>query len=548
MAEEILMLAKMQHQVQEFVRDNERGLVTLSLCEVMNVLLQELQSRIAQFEESQCKMGTGLQKFKLYLKPALHTFELLTMVINNANLKGAKLLNTLYTTCQMFGVGDARRSLANHLLKQTMEAYCYLIDQWLNYGQLYDPYQEFFIVETGQQNVPESVTYQIDWDRVPVMLEDIAEKILQTGIYVRILLGSKNRAVSEPNPVHYTTMEELKETIGAIHQIASDNLMKYLVLEKNLMDVFESLHAFFLMARSDYLCNLLAEGQHRNLNEAFSLNFHEALEQSTLRNDPNKHLFSLDIDDKAMPGLRINKCDNLAKIVTMKFRVEWPLHMFVTKSTLENYQTMFKFLLQLKQAERDLSNIWLMHMKWKRLAFTPNAQIRLNFVFVNIQRMLFLCRNVAYLSTIEVTERNFNILMQTYEKHMQNNNANQSVCFVIEQQKNFVEQVVKQSMVNDGIVGPHIHRAISLCILFATQVIAFLDQHQMDNKGQEHDNVEQTTRFASELLHNQGYIAMVTTAATQFDKHLRELVAILEANESVNNSLLLRLNYSGFFY
>ncbi|GFE54456.1 gamma-tubulin complex component 2 isoform X1 [Babesia ovis] len=547
MAEEILELAVMQQRVQEFVRENDNGFIGLSFCEVLNVLLQELQSRIAQFDDSQRKMGAGLQRLKLYLKPALHTFELLTMVTAKGNLKGAELINMLASTCQMFGTGDARRSLAGHLMKQSMEAYCYLLDPWVNHGRIYDPCQEFFIVDSGASGV-ESETYTIVWTRVPVVMKDIAEQILETGIYIRILSRSRGRALPASQPIQYTSMEELKETIASLHQVASDELMKHVIFDRNLMEILESLHRFFLLARADYVANMLADARHWTLHDAVNLNFQEAVAQSSLRMDPNRLLFSLEPEQKGKIEFRARSYEDLAKMVTMKFKVEWPLHIFFTDDVMAKYQAIFKFLLQLKQTEHDLANMWLMHVKWKRLPLTPSAQLRLNFIFVCIERMLFFCRNIAYLSTIEITERSFNLMLQKYENHLKTTNADQSVSFVIQQHRQFVDQVVKDSMIDDNTVGPYIHRALSLCVLFATQVIAFLDQYETDAKDDHSAAVEQATNFASELLHNHGYIAMVETASTQFDKHLRDLVAVLEGDDAkYHTSLLLRLNYNGFF-
>ncbi|ORM41482.1 Gamma-tubulin complex component 2 [Babesia sp. Xinjiang] len=548
MAEEILELAVMQRRVQEFVRENERGFVSLSFCEVLNVLLQELQSRVTQFADSQNKMGAGLQRLKLYLKPALHTFELLTMVIEKGPLKGAELINMLASTCQMYGTGDARRSLANHLMKQAMEAYCYLMYPWLNFGEIYDPSHEFFVVHKKTGKVaPEDEAYAIEWMRVPLLMKDIAEKILETGVYIRILTRSKGRKIPEPQPLQFTSIEELTESVIALHQTASDALMKYVVFECNLMQVLESVHRFFLLARADYAVNMLADMHQRTLNDSINLNFQEAVAQSSLRNDKYRHLFSFKLEQKDLTlGLNTKRCEDIARWVVMRFNAKWPLHIFFTDDIMAKYQMAFRFMLQLKQSEHDLAMIWLTHMKWKRLPLTPSAQLRLNFTFVNIERMLFLCRSIAYLSTIDVTERSFNLMLQNYENHLKNAKTDQSFCFVVDQHRQFVDQVIQGCMIDDSKVGPYVKRAISICVLFASQVLTFLEQHEIERRDPR--CVDVTTKFASELLHNQGYIAMVETASRQFDENLRDLVAMLEGPDAKNyTGLLLHLNYNGFF-
>ncbi|GBE61835.1 gamma-tubulin complex component 2 [Babesia ovata] len=556
MAEEILELAVMQRKVQDFVQDNERGFVVLSLCEVLNVLLQELQSRIAQFDESQRNVGMGLQRFKLYIQPAIHTFEVLQGVVAKSRITGAALLNTLAATCQLYGTGDARRGLANHLMKQAMEAYCHLVDPWINFGELYDPCQEFFVVPKGPPKGGTSEDEQvfgIDWDRVPNAMKDIAETILNTGMYIRILARSKGKALPNYQPLQFTSVEEFKAHVATLHQVASDELVKYIVADCNLMEMLESVHRFLLLSRADYVTNILADIDHNTLNESINLNFQEAVAQSSLRNDAYKHLYVLEVVDGNAPlGLSARSDRDISKRLKLSFTVEWPMQIFFSEDVMAKYQTAFSFFLQLKQTEHALSRIWLMHMKWKRLPLMPSAQLRLNYTFVIIERMLFLCRNIAYLCTVEVTERNFNLLLQTYENHLKTDKAQQSFSFIVSRHQQFVDQIIKRCMIDDETIAPSISRALSLCNIFATQVLEFLEQRESDSgatrQADRHAELERATKFTTDLLHNEGYIAMVGTASHQFDKHLRALLALLQgAEERHQSSLPMRLTYNGYF-
>ncbi|CDR94967.1 spc97 / spc98 family protein, putative [Babesia bigemina] len=555
MAEEILELAVMQRKVQDFVQDNERGFVVLSLCEVLNVLLQELQSRIAQFDESQRNVGMGLQRFKLYIQPAIHTFEVLQGVIAKSRATGAALLNTLAATCQLYGTGDARRGLANHLFKQAMEAYCHLVDTWISFGELYDPCQEFFVVRKGPptEASEEEQTFGIDWSRVPNVMKDIAETILNTGMYIRILARSKGKALPNYQPLQFTSVEELKAHVATLHQVASDELVKYIVADCNLMEMLESVHRFLLLSRADYVTNILADLDHNTLHESINLSFQEAVAQSSLRNDAYKHLYALRLVDGSAPlGLSTRPDSNISKRLKLCFTVEWPMQIFFSEDVMAKYQTAFNFLLQLKQTEHALSRIWLTHMKWKRLPLMPSAQLRLNYTFVIVERMLFLCRNIAYLCTVEVTERNFNLMLQTYENHLKNDKAQQSFSFIVSRHHQFVDQVTKDCMIDDEAVAPSINRALSLCNIFATQVLEFLEQRETDSgaarQPDRHAELERATKFTTDLLHNEGYIAMVGTASHQFDRHMRALLALLQGTEERHqSSLLLRLTYNGYF-
>lgn len=548
-ATEILEFAVMQRKVGDFVQNNERGFVALSFCEVLNVLLQELQSRIAQFDALHRKGGLRLQRFKVYIQPALHTFEVLTMICAQGEMTGTALINVLASVKQMFGTGDARHSLANHLMKQAMEAYCHLIDPWIHFGELNDPCQEFFVV-AKRADMVQPQEFCIEWVRVPDVIKDVAQIILRTGCYVRILSNIKRNVLIEAQPLQFTSIEQLKEKIIATQRAVSDELMKYIVLECSLMDVIESVHRFFLMARGDYISIMLEDAAQKEALDTLNLIFHEAVGRSSLRYDSHRDLYSLEVEKGEARGA--TNTSDVLRMVNLHFDVQWPLQIFFSDQVMRKYQRIFSFLFQLKQTVRALSKIWLSHMKWKRLPLAPSSQLRLNYTFVSIERMLFLCRNIEYLCIFDVAERNFNLMLQTYENYVKASKDQQPFHSIAQEHEQFINQVIEQCMMDDSTISPLIQRALSICNVFSTQVLTFLEQWEVEagytTNKHGHIQLERATKFTSELLRNQGYIAMVDTAARQFDKHLSALVSALEESEAHrSNSLLLRLTYNGFF-
>ncbi|KAK1442555.1 gamma tubulin complex like protein [Babesia gibsoni] len=552
MATEVLELAIMQRKVQDFVNSNDRGFVALSFCEVINVLLQELQGRITQFDRSHRKGAMSLQMFKLSLQPALHTFEVLTMITSNGNMTGAALVNVLTSVNDMFGTGDPRRSLVNHLMKQAFESYCYMVDPWVHFGELYDPCQEFFVVQNRRDVIQKGTQeFTIDWIRVPEVIKDVAQIILDTGYYVRILSNSRRKLTFEDQRLHAKNAEEFKEKVIALNQYVSGELMRYIIVECNLMDVLESVHRFYLMARGDYVSILLADSS--DIHESTNLRFHEAVALSSLRNDEYRQKYSMEFGREAGSGEgAMAYSQDSVKVVGLYFKIEWPLKMFFNDNILNKYQCVFGFLFQLKQTINALSRIWLSHMKWKGLPLAPSSQPRLNFTFVCIERMLFLCRNLEYMCTIEVTERNYNMMLQAYEGYISNAKVQQTFTSIAKDHEQFIGKVVEQCMMDDREIFPSVQRAVSICSVFATQVLTFLDQWYAASRGTADGTgtvrLQRGAKLTSELLQNPGYIAMIGSAYRQFEKHTSSLMTLLgKSEEHSEGSLFLRLTYNGFY-
>lgn len=54
-------------------------------------------------------------------------------------------------------------------------------------------------------------------------------------------------------------------------------------------------------------------------------------------------------------------------MVILKYKVIWPLHLLFNPSSLNDYNTLFRFLLRVKKTQIDLWNLWSEHMYYKNM-------------------------------------------------------------------------------------------------------------------------------------------------------------------------------------
>jgi len=54
-------------------------------------------------------------------------------------------------------------------------------------------------------------------------------------------------------------------------------------------------------------------------------------------------------------------------MITLKYKVVWPLHLLFSPAALNDYNTLFRFLLRVKKTQIDLWNLWSERMHHKNV-------------------------------------------------------------------------------------------------------------------------------------------------------------------------------------
>ncbi|XP_049812910.1 gamma-tubulin complex component 4 isoform X2 [Schistocerca nitens] len=93
------------------------------------------------------------------------------------------------------------------------------------------------------------------------------------------------------------------------------------------------------------------------------------------------------------------------ELLSLKYKVDWPLHLMFTDEVLRNYDRLFSFLLHVKKTQYDLHHIWNDHMSIKNMNYKSKTalwQLRNNLMFV--------VDNLQYYLQVDVLESQYTIL------------------------------------------------------------------------------------------------------------------------------------------
>lgn len=102
-------------------------------------------------------------------------------------------------------------------------------------------------------------------------------------------------------------------------------------------------------------------------------------------------------------GNDMDDAHQFLRLIQLKFKVKWPLHLFFSPLILKRYNELFRFLLQIRKLQNDLHVVWRLHRERKIAGNSTLALLR--------NKLLFLVDNLQYYLQVDVLESQFSILI-----------------------------------------------------------------------------------------------------------------------------------------
>ncbi|KAL6444756.1 hypothetical protein ACFW04_002073 [Cataglyphis niger] len=224
---------------------------------------------------------------------------------------------------------------------------------------------------------------------------------------------------------------EFDRTINELKQCVTELLWNVAVEEAQLMQQLRLVKEFFLMGRGDLFLEFIKLTAHilnkaptshtsRDINLAFQI----ALRKMHLNDESAIDSFNFavpvppseneDVDTDATDLPDNERQDPNEKrgwgLITLKYKVVWPLHLLFSPVVLNDYNILFRFLLRVKKTQIDLWNLWSEHMHHKNIDIGV-IQLRNNLVFI--------VDNLQYYLQVDVLESQYTV-METSMKSTRN--------------------------------------------------------------------------------------------------------------------------------
>ncbi|CAK9822093.1 Gamma-tubulin complex component 4 [Anthophora retusa] len=223
---------------------------------------------------------------------------------------------------------------------------------------------------------------------------------------------------------------EFECTIDELKQCITELLWRVAVEEAQLVQQLKLVKDFFLMGRGDLFLEFIRLTAHilnkspthhtsRDINLAFQI----ALRKMHLNDENAMDSFNFTVpipaeeNDVKIEGTEFTEKEREDPIerrgwgmIILKYKVIWPLHLLFSPSALNDYNTLFRFLLRVKKTQIDLWNLWSEHMYYKNIDIGV-IQLRNNLIFI--------IDNLQYYLQVDVLESQYTI-METNMKNTRN--------------------------------------------------------------------------------------------------------------------------------
>lgn len=337
-------------------------------------------------------------------------------------------------------------------MQKTIQPFITMLGKWIYYGILDDPYVEFFVEERRsekfafreQQKLMEDFweeKYLLNKSKVPIFLENMADKVYLTGKYVNVIRSYSaeqelNRNITLLDNYVFTTYnEDLRIAVEAAFKWANSELMNIIYKKEDLKMRLLRIKEYFFLGKGDLFVHFMDLSDREMIKPVKQVSLdklqgmlEQSIRTSTANTDKYKDSLGCSLSLystnellqafqhynglKGWTKKQVEQKMNVNNLTSNKkgyetfdieYSLSFPLNLIITKSVILRYQILFRYLFMLKYAERELNNTWLSFKHHREVA--SNQLIKLSLSLV--QRMLHFCKTLSYHFVYEVIEKHW---------------------------------------------------------------------------------------------------------------------------------------------
>ena len=557
----------------------EYGQVNHALCSAMKTILQEYQINLAQLDDQFRQGLLTLQRLVFLLQPVFQQMAVLEYVaisVDKANCIGGEVLSLLHQKI-LASVGDKKaEEMYTYLAEVANVPYLEMLEKWIYKGEIADHYGEFLVEERDKFSKDKLLDeyndqywesrYTLCRERIPVYMEEIADKILSTGKYLNVVHEcGKHVAFPGAREIVYShTNREYVHQVEEAHSYASQLLLDLLMKEHNLMARLRSLKSYFLLNDGDFLLHFmdLTENEMKMPMVEIIPNRLEALLELAIRTSMSEHdpykddlkvkLLQYDLITQLVRILSIDTVEesfvkslgptelNLSGLesLALDYSVHWPLSLVISCKSLTKYQMLFRHLFYCKHVERHLSAVWIKFKGLKR-DFIHSKHWFVQAMTI-LQKMLHFIQNFEYYMVFEVLEPNW----ITLEKNLQ---SCKNVDEVLDCHTDFLRQSLQDCLLTNTDMLRILSKLLMLCVSFSNFMTGI---NRQVNSAAGREKLEHSTLSGPPTSEEKrSETDRIGTTARETITHLKDLASSAEHIDTVkmfeknfSNTLMTLLN------
>ncbi|RIA87379.1 gamma-tubulin complex component protein [Glomus cerebriforme] len=315
---------------------------------------------------------------------------------------GCRILNLVIDKCDT-GVPELREIMLK-LLHACHEVMYKHIASWLVYGQLVDPFGEFFIKDKALKSNPTQIQEQFSrsrWHRRFILDESFIPNHISNNVSKSILFVGKAIATVRNSAKPYEKHSKFPDQLASLHlqyllelssrpifhQIELENvvniirnnvaqwLWQVVLTGDKVVECLETFKNYFLLGQGDFTTSLIEQFEKLPTTRLSSTRVPLIKEQEmnsllvrasvgTLAEKDlafEKFRFKIPNASEQQSTNAISMCDDILVGVPLRleYDIGWPLDLFVTSEDLSKYGDIFSFLISLRRAQFKLQKVWI---------------------------------------------------------------------------------------------------------------------------------------------------------------------------------------------
>ncbi|TRY67652.1 hypothetical protein TCAL_05867 [Tigriopus californicus] len=410
---------------------------------------------------------------------------------------------------QLFGRGTSPRVHEHITLSRTKVLYKQLL-AWLLQGNLFDPYEEFFIVpaQPGRGHTtpglhPPSMTqedtstfkskakrYRLKAEMVPGHISlKLAEKIFFIGESIQLFetdrkLEVQGSVLRERETEVYEKLAALRDLrefrvveferfVDSVRETASRHLHSLLLERADLKEELWIARNFFFLGRGELFHTFISSAD----------GYLEQAPSATTQHDVRQTFSAacrsiLQDDEKITKKIKVNvvipngdesKVKPIGwKCLTLQYSVPWPLHLILSEKSLEDYNRVFQFLITVKRTQLLLHKMWALQ-KWRKAeSFSFVSQLRTH--------MMFVVDNLQQYFMADVLETQFSVLLKKLDQSTNFEELRQAHDI-------FLTAVSTQTFIDNNAVAQCLNELLSVCLQFCRAIESNSEQSFSSSKA-----------------------------------------------------------------
>ncbi|KIJ70589.1 hypothetical protein HYDPIDRAFT_105325 [Hydnomerulius pinastri MD-312] len=505
-------LAEVGHlyaRVDAFVKDREGrsgvGMIEQSLCHHLQAQLTEYYRLIAILESQMStasarnpdgdpdvreeETGLTLKRLDVWINEWRLRMRMMSVCVEGArDAQGGALVNLIHSYTDN---GDPFvRKFTDQLLEEVSKPFFSTLHKWLFSGELYDPYNEFFVsVDPEFANMqyllhPSSLAggtdgvfgalsgeaedisteregglrlweakYQFRRDMLPMFVgEAFGKKIFSTGKSLNFIryschdsdwVATREKMSNTGGILKYSDIAGLERSIDSAYLTASQRLFEVFIEKFKLMDHLQALKHYLLLGYGDFaeqLMEALGPSLTRPANTLYRHNLTATLETavrtSNAQNDPPDVLRRLDAR-----MLEYSHGEIGWDVFTLEYKVDAPIDTILDPDSIMKYLKLFNHLWKMKRVESTLSQGWMRVAGASRTFLRlPDLDYDWHQIRIVMAEMIHFIRQMQAYCQLEVIECSWTILTEFFHKREGDLDA------MIEAHRSYLDRMIKKVM------------------------------------------------------------------------------------------------------